>query len=135
MNDLSIHELRRILGWCFAFTSLLHFLVPLWRIAYRMYRHYTILIPSTLLSVTFFWVAAIIFGVAWWTVWKGRPSAKGWGIAASLTYFLIFFLHSVIFPERSIFGHHVGALIVGTIGMVSFLRHDEQHDPKASPPR
>ena len=130
MNDLSIHDLRKILCWCFALTSLLHFWVPISHIANRMYRHDTILVPPAQLSVTFFWAAAVIFGVAWWTVWKGRPSARGWGIAASLLYLLIFLLHSVIFPSRSIWGHHLGALVIGTTGMVAFLRRDEHHDPR-----
>ena len=127
MHDLSIRDLRKYLCWCFAFQSLVILLFPFRRVVYAMHRHHALLALPSLLNAAFFSVTAAILGVAWWTVWKGRPSARGWGIAASLTYFLIFF-HPDIFPSRSIW-RHVGALLVGTIGMVAFLRRDEQYDP------
>jgi hypothetical protein len=66
---------------------------------------------------------AIVFGVAWWVIWKGKRSARGWGIAASLAYILMFFqqliLPSDAFAMRSSVGQ-VGALIVGLGGIVVF---------------
>jgi hypothetical protein len=59
---------------------------------------------------------------------KGEPLARGWGIAASLMYILIF-LRPIIFFSRSVWWHHVGALVIGVIGLVMFLRRCEQHDP------
>ena len=125
MNDPNIRELRRLICWCFAFTSLLQFLYPLCRIALKVYRHSTLPIVPTLLYATLFLSEATIFGVAWWTVWRGRSSARAWGIAASFTYFLIFFHHSIFFPSRIIWGHHWGPLVLGVLGMVAFLRRDE----------
>jgi hypothetical protein len=65
---------------------------------------------------------AIVFGVAWWVIWKGKRSARG-GIAASLAYIRMFFqqliLPSDAFAMRSSVGQ-VGALIVGLRGIVVF---------------
>src|SRR5258708_22127361 len=33
--------------------------------------------------------AAVIFGAAWWSLWKQKRRAKEWGIAASTLLFLI----------------------------------------------
>ncbi len=121
-----MHDLRRYVGWCFAFESLLNLVISFQRILYAIHRHYAFLPLRNLFDAASFTVMAAIFGVAWWAVWKGKPSARGWGIAASLTYILIF-LRSIIFPPRSVWGH-MGTLVVGTIGMAAFLRRDEQHD-------
>src|SRR5579872_2798229 len=131
MNDLSIHKLRRYLSWCFAFTSLLLLFIPIWRVALQIYRHCTSLVLPILFRTTLFLVGASIFGAAWSSVRKERPFARGWGIAASLTYLLIFLFHSLSFPWQSVRGHHVGALVIGTIGMVAFLRRDEQHHSRS----
>jgi hypothetical protein len=128
MRDLSINDLRKYLCWCFGFQSLLILLFPFRRIVSAIHRHYALLALPSLLNAAFFSVTAAILAVAWWAVWKGKPSARGWGIAASLTCFLIFF-HPDIFPARSIWRQHVGALVIGTLGTVAFLRRDEQHDP------
>lgn len=126
MHDLSIHDLRKYVGWCFAVEALLLLATCLRRILYAIHGHYSFLPLRNLLDAASFLVMAAIFGVAWWVGWKGRPSARGWGIAASLTYILIF-LRSIILPPRSVWGH-MGALVVGTIAMAAFVRRDEQHD-------
>ena len=126
MHDLSIHDLRKYVGWCFAVESLLLLATFFRRILYTIHQHYASLPLRNLFNAVSFLAMAAIFGVAWWVGWKGKPSARGWGIAASLTYILIF-LQSIIFPPRSVWGH-LGALVVGMIGMAAFLRRDEQHD-------
>jgi hypothetical protein len=126
-EHLSVHDLRKYVGWCFAVECLLDLEISFRHIVYSIHRYGAFPPLRSLLDATSFLVMAAICGVAWWAVWKGNPSARGWGIAASLTYVLIF-LRSVAFPPRSIWGH-MGALVVGTIGMVAFLRPDERHDP------
>lgn len=131
MHDVSTHDLRKYVSWCFAAECLLNLAISLRRILFIIHRHDSLLPPRNLLDAASFSVLAVIFGLAWWVVWKEKPSERVWGIAASLTYILIF-LRSIIFPPRSIWGH-VGALVVGTTGMVAFLRHDEHHDPNNNP--
>jgi hypothetical protein len=128
MHELSIHDLKRYVCWCFAFESLLILLFPFRRVVYPIHGHYALPPLPSLLNAAFFSVTAAILGAAWWVVWKGKSSARGWGIAASLACFLIFF-HPNIFPPRSIWHQHVGALLIGAGGMMAFLRRDEQHDP------
>jgi membrane associated rhomboid family serine protease len=65
--------------------------------------------------------------VACWAVFKTEPSAKGWGIAASLMYILIFF-RPIIFSLEIAWWRHLGALFTGIVGLVEFSRRDEPHD-------
>ena len=132
MQDRDIHDLRKFMGWCFAFSSLLRLLFFHRRILFMICQHYAFLPLRSLLDCEFSLLAAAILGVAWWAVWKGKPSARSWGIAASLAYILTF-LDSFAFPRRSIWGHNWGSLVVGTIGMVLFLRKDHQHDTSKNP--
>jgi len=96
---------------------------------YTISRHFAFLtlrnlLPNLLIDVLFPVVVATITGVAWWTILKGKPSARFWGIAASLMYILIF-LRPIIFSLRSVWWHHVGALFIGIIGLVEFLWRNE----------
>jgi hypothetical protein len=131
MPDLSIRDARKYLCWCFGFESLLILLFPFRHIALANHRSDALLAPPGLLNAAFFSLAAAILGAAWWAVWQRKLSARGWGIAASLTCVLIF-LHPDTFHRRSIWGH-VGALVIGTIGLVAFLRQDDQNDSGKNP--
>ncbi len=125
--------MRQALCWFFAVTSFVYLRMFLLSILYTIHHHYTFLTLCHLFITVSFWaVVATISGVAWWTIWKGRPSARGWGIAASLTEILIF-LRPIIFSLRFIWWYHVGVLYVGIVGLVTFLRRDEQHDPNKDP--
>jgi hypothetical protein len=64
---------------------------------------------------------------------KGEPSARSWGIAASLMYILIF-LRPIIFRWGTGRLRHVGALVIGIVGLVNFLRPYDQHDPNPHTP-
>jgi peptidoglycan biosynthesis protein MviN/MurJ (putative lipid II flippase) len=118
-------DIRKILCWIFACTSLLYFLLSL-RSIYTISRHHAfVTLRNLLIAVLFEVVVAAITGITWWTILKGKPSAGGWGIAASLMYILIF-LWPIIFSLRSVWPHHVGALVIGMVGLVAFVRRDEQ---------
>ncbi len=125
MRDQAV---RKVLCWIFACTSVLYVALFL-RSIYAVSQNYAFLTLSNLLIfVLFEAVVAAVTGTAWWTILKGEPSARGWGIAASLMYILIF-LRPVIFPWGTGGLHHAGALIIGIVGLVNFLRRNEQHDP------
>jgi len=76
--------------------------------------------------VSAFWVAAIC-GAAAWTIWKARPAARGWAIAASLSYILLFLLQ-FFFPTRNVWwdSHRQLELLVGLLGVVCFAWPDKQ---------
>jgi Peptidase family M50 len=68
-------------------------------------------------------------------VWKGKPSARGWGIAASLINILISLL-PIIFSARSLWAGFAAVLTgfglvlaVGVAGLVAFARRYEPPDP------
>jgi len=121
-------EVRKVLCWIFACTSVLYVVLFL-RNIYATSQNYAFLtLGNLLIFVLFEAVVAAITGTAWWSILKGEPSARGWGIAASLMYILIF-LRPIIFPWGTGWLHHVGALVIGIVGLVNFLLRYEQHDP------
>ena len=128
MENRDIQYLRKFLSWCFALESLLTALYFHRRILFMIRHPYFVLPLRAVLDAAFCLVVAAVLGVAWWVVWKGKTSARNWGIAASLTSILIF-LESIAFRTGSIWGR-VGGLMVGTIGMVLFWRRDQEHDPR-----
>jgi len=112
------------MGWVFAVTSI----VNIWcasSLILHIFRRYTFVrFPfRSLLAASFFPVLAIVYGMAWWTVWRGKPSAKGWGIAASFAYVLISFW-GIIFSSRSAPGSVWSLLPLGVAGLAIFLRPD-----------
>ena len=113
-------NLREILCWVFALESLQCILDSLWRNLYTIHRQYGFLPLRNQILAVFFSVLAVIFGVAWWTVWKGKPSARRWATVASLTFILIF-LQRIIIPTRSIQWNHLGASVPTVIGLLGAL--------------
>lgn len=68
-------------------------------------------------------LAAAIFGAAWWSLWKQKPRAKEWGIAASTILFLIW-TPMIYFGWRIYFGFERWAWYVpaiGALGLIEFL--------------
>ena len=70
-----------------------------------------------------------ICGAAAWMIRKARPAARGWAIAASLTYILMFLLQ-FFFPTRNVWwdSHRQLELLVGILGVVCFAWPDKQDD-------
>ena len=122
MEDKNV---RRVLCWVFACTSLTYVVLCL-RSMYTISQNSAFLtLTNLLIFVSFESVVAAITGMAWWTILKEELSARGWGIAASLMYILIF-LRPIIFRLGTGRLQHVGALVIGVIGLVKFFRPDEQ---------
>ena len=125
---MRMHDLRKFMSWIYAISSLLALWTAFWFIPHIIHRHYVFSPLRSLLVIAVFPTLATIYGVAWWAVWKGKTSAKGWGIAASLSYILIS-LQLIIFFTRSVWSCSGVMLVVGIVGLGAFLRRDEQqHD-------
>ena len=75
--------------------------------------------PRILLVPTVFSVMAATYGIACWTIWKGKRSARGWGIAASLTYILLP-LSMFFFVRHFISRHFPVMLAIGVAGLIAF---------------
>jgi hypothetical protein len=133
-----MHTLRKYLSWVFAFTSLVCLQIALSSILGTIHRQTTAAaLRGLLASTVFLIVLAAVFGRAWWTVWKGKPSARGWGLAASLINVLVSLL-PIIFSSRSIWDGFVAGLsnfglllAVAVAGVVAFARRYEPPDATA----
>ena len=122
---MRMHDLRKFMCWIYATSSLLGLWTAFWFIPGIIHRDYAQFPLRSLLVSAVFPTMATIYGVAWWTVWKGKTSARGWGIAASLTNILIP-LQIIIFSRN--WSCNVVVLLIGIVGLVAFLRRDEPHD-------
>jgi hypothetical protein len=122
-----MQDIRKLLCWIFASTSLMYVFLSV-RSVYTINQSPALLTFQNVLFVLFDVVISTITGLAWWTILKGKSSRRLWGIAASLMYFLIF-LRPIVFSLPTSWLHHAGALFIGIVGLVAFLRGDEQHDP------
>jgi hypothetical protein len=123
-----MQDIRKVLCWVFGCTSLLYVLIC-FRSMYTISRHHpSLTVRNVLISLLFEVVVAIFTGVAWLTILKGKPSARGWGIVASLSEILIFFW-PIIFSLRSVWPHHAGALLIGIVGLIWFSWRDDRTIP------
>ena len=61
----------------------MYLFIPQLSIVFAIRRGDAFLTFRDLLITTFFAIVPIVCAVAWWTIWTGKPSARGWGIAAS----------------------------------------------------
>jgi hypothetical protein len=66
-------------------------------------------------------VVAIVCAVAWWKIWNKARWARIWGIAASLS-FIADFIQQFVPPFQRVWAWNIGALWVGVLGLVLFLR-------------
>src|ERR1700735_2517249 len=78
-------DLRTVMGWAFAAESLLDFFHVV-RILLTVHSRALVFTPRNVLYLALFLAAAVLFAVASRIVLKHKPSAKIWGIVASLTY-------------------------------------------------
>ena len=124
---MHMHDLRKLMCWLYAISSLLGLWTAFWFIPRIIHRHYAFSPLRSLLISAVFPTLATIYGVAWWAVWKGKTSARVWGIAASLTYILIS-LQLIIFFSQSVWNCSGLMLAIGTAGLVAFLQPYEQHN-------
>jgi hypothetical protein len=117
--------LRKVLCWVFGITASFQVLL-LARGMRTILRYHMLLTPHYLLiTVLFQVVVAAVTGVSWWVILKEKRSANAWGTTASIIFFTIF-LRPIIFSLPTLWSHHVGALIIGIIGLVTFLQRNEQ---------
>jgi hypothetical protein len=91
---------------------------------FAIHRRHGLLSLRNQLTTAFFLALISIFALAWWTVWKEKPSARGWGVAASLAYVLIY-LQPIIFSSKYVWWHASADLFIGIVGLIVFSRHYE----------
>ena len=121
----SMLVMRRFMGWIFAAESAHHVEPALRGIQNIIHRSSGV---ELLISPAFSLVVAYVSGVAWWTIWKGRPAAKGFAIAASLMQILIF-VGQFVPPARLASDYHVLELWIGVVGLLAFSSRKQKWPP------
>jgi hypothetical protein len=113
-------QLKRFTGWMFASSSAGYVSVALRSMSNTIHQRSAF---PLLAGPVFLLFVAYVCGIAWWTIWRGKASAKGFGIAASLMHILIF-VRQFIPPSRPTWDYHASTLVVGILGLLVFLRQD-----------
>lgn len=110
---------RKYLAWIYVFTALVCLRFAVGTLAGFTSAKHSSLPLGVALYVCLLIVFAAVFGKAWWVSWKAKPSARGWGLAASSLCMLVTFL-------RGILAHHFEVnfifLGLGVVGFVAFGR-------------
>jgi len=121
MDDSDIDDIRMVAAWVFAVVCVPYAWVAVRDCIHIIHWHNTpFILHRLLISVLYLATVAVTGGMAWWTVWKGRPSARLWAIAASIMQ-LVIFVRTLMDPTRSFWSYQWGALIVGTIALGIFI--------------
>lgn len=126
-------EIRKYLSWIFAFTALVCVSIS-YSLTPKMLRHGQSVAHLSLgwqiflvVAPWLFPIATIVFAMAWWTSFKEKPSAKVWGILASLINIQVA-LFPVLIPPHSIFNGFLLILAIGVAGLIVFARPVEKPD-------
>jgi hypothetical protein len=139
MFGLNMRVLRLYIGGVFAIASVLCIFMTFLIIqrTFRVQTDYAFSNPRILLIDAVFPAMALIYAAAFWTVWKEMPSARGWGIAASILQILTPLWHIIRYP-RSIHTYNVLVLAIGIAGLFAFSMRDkaspETDDPQPETP-
>jgi hypothetical protein len=138
MFGINLKAVRWALSWNFAFLSLLCIVLALRIIlsTSQLQLKAASSHPFALVLDAVFPAMSIVFGLAWWKVWKQRPSARTWGIVASVLVTTLP-LRQIIFFPRSIHSYSVLVLASGIVGLVAFSMRDktsEQNDEQLEEP-
>jgi hypothetical protein len=105
---------------------------------YTVCRHHADMPLRMQLILLFCLALAVIFGAAWWNIWKEKPSADPWGIAASFIYALMSLrgtitswppdlAHKLVHNADWLFKSVCG-LVIGTFGLIVFSHYYRQDD-------
>ena len=122
---------RKIMCWIFAIIAVVCLWIVLYHITYIIryyYTHLSLLMHFSLrilIVPVLFALLAYIFGMAWWTVWKDKTSAKSWGIVASLINILVM-LRPFIRHSHSLSGRQWELLAIGIAGLIAFMWPDKE---------
>ena len=126
-----MQTVRTYLSWSFAFTSLVCLQLAVSLTIHPQYRYSSrtrLLIAPGMMAAF-----AVVFGMAWWTLFKRKRFARAWGIAASLINIQVSLL-PVIFPPHSLLNGFLVIFGLGVAGLVAFGRKFEQLAPAATSP-
>jgi hypothetical protein len=128
------------LSGIFALTAFFCFAIVVRYLRMDFFSHAAVKTPLTLFSSllvpVIFSAMGVVFAVAWWTSFREKSSARGWGIAASIVNILVTLLPAVLalrFDHGAagiamMFPVMVTMLSIGVLGLVAFGRKIEAPD-------
>lgn len=125
MPGINLKILRQFFAWNFAFISLscavlsVLFVLRSVRFLHALPSH-----PLLFFVYAVFPAEALIFGVAWWKIWKQKSASRVWGIGGSVVL-IIHPVYRVIRFPRSLHGYHVIVLAVAIAGIIVFSLNDK----------
>jgi hypothetical protein len=123
-------DYRQFMFWVFAVWPLLSLAKILY--LYSLHRLYWFpLLRNMLIGPWFSVHTAAISGLAASSIWNGKPWARGWAIAGSLMFLVMYFRQFVIIVQPS-WDHHLGVLFIGILGLGAFVWPDKQVDASRS---
>ena len=114
-------DYRSAMAWLFA-VEILASVVNIARAILHPYSQ--TLLQNILVGPMFHAALAAMSGIALWAIWKDKPRARQWAVAASSIYFLGFFRQFII-PVRPAWDHYVSWLIAAVAGVVAFSWRDK----------
>ncbi|MGO9337393.1 MAG: hypothetical protein ACLPY1_07795 [Terracidiphilus sp.] len=126
MLGLNLRILRFYIGGVFAIAFLICVFMAFWIIqrTFRFQTEYAFPHPRVFLIDAIFPAMAVIYALAFWTIWKEMPSARRWGIAASILQILTPLWHIIRFPQ-SVHSYTFLMLTIGIAGLVVFSMRDK----------
>jgi hypothetical protein len=97
--------MRKVFGWFFALLTISCLGASILFLRSNLLYGRGILRLSVGIAFCFLMLMAYVFAMAWWSNWKQRPSARAWGIAASLAnmagpFILMTFRHQALTDLR-----------------------------------
>jgi hypothetical protein len=126
--------LRRFLSWLYAIASLMCIYGAFQLIPIAIRQQYSAHLFVNLLIVVVLLALPLIYGTAWWTNWKEKRGGKIWGIFVSLIFLLLAAqreVQSFMYP-RSPHRHFWAFFIAGVLGLLAFLRRDQNSNASGS---
>lgn len=137
VRPLSAHDiqgLRKIVCWFFLYSCVRYVVEPHVSILYTIHKS-SPLLPTfrNFVTIGLYGVFPIVCGIAWWTIWRRKSSARSWGIAASLMNISVI-VPPIIFVPHYAPWRHLGALVIGVVGLIGFLPQQHSEAPTQAIP-
>jgi hypothetical protein len=122
--------LRKFLSLLFAVASAVCLFCAVWIVPRGVGRSFTAHPFLSVAVALVFPILAAILGMAWWKVWRDKPGARGWGVAASLAYVGVWGSNELINILRPHSRHlHLGTLLgIGIVGLIAFFWPERRNE-------
>ena len=123
----SMQILKQLFGWFFGLLSVVCLGASIFVFRGNLIQSSGALHPSTFIVFLILGPIAFIFARAWWTTWKAKPSARAWGITASLVNLFVP-LSLIYFFHRHLTDSRWRIVAVSVLALVTYAWPDREND-------